>query len=222
MPTWDELWKQERFIKKGPASEVYNFFQLLESDFEERPLRFWDLCCGAGRHTLLAAKVGMDTYATDNAARAIEITKNRLEANGLEGRVELADMTECPWPDVRFHGVLAWGAIHHNTLDNIKKTVANVHEHMIPGGYFMLNLISTKANSYGQGREIEPGTYLREDEVEGGIPHHYFDEEGVRELFANWKIEILAENIVKYLEKSNNFSDSNPFSWTNWSLLAKP
>ena len=70
------------------------------------------------------------------------------------------------------------------------------------------------------GKEIEKNTFVRMDGSEAGVPHHYFDEQELRDLFKKWKVISLAEVIVTYLKAEIDFSD-NPFPYTKWNVIVK-
>ena len=222
MATWNELFMDETNIKRVPEPEVYGLSGSLEKLFAERPLRLWDLCCGAGRHTVALARLGHDVYASDNAPKAVELTREWLAKMNLQAQVQLADMTVCPWPKVTFHGVISWDALYHNTLANIRRAVKEVYARLAPGGLFMGTFMSTKADLYGQGEEIEPDTFVclqRWGEKE--VPHHHFDEAGIRGLFKKWELVSLAEQVITYLERGEDFLQNNPFPYTKWGVLAR-
>lgn len=221
MPTWDELFKDEKFRAFAPESEVYKLFKLAEANFPERPLRVWDLGCGAGRHTVALAQMGADVYASDISPTAVELTRGALEKLNLRGQAVLADMSENPWRDRTFHAVLSWDAIHHNTLAAIRASVGEVFKRLVPGGLFMGTILSDKAGNYGKGREIEPGTFIDDEGIESGVPHHFFDEAGIRDLFQNWEFIILAEEITRYVEAGERFWEWTPFRFTKWNILAR-
>ena len=221
MPTWEELFSEGKLIARQPQHEVLKFAMRLESIFPNRRLRIWDLCCGAGRHTRTLAARGHPVFASDVSPSGIELTRELLSGQNLEATLEVSDMTACPWPNERFHGVLSWDAIHHNTIDSIRRTVNMVHDQLIPGGCFLLTLKSTKADSYGMGREIELGTYIRDDGVEAGVPHHFFTESEVRDLFDGWDLLVLVEQIMDYRVRGDDFYDSNPFAYTRWGVLVR-
>jgi len=222
MNTWNELFLDEKNIKRAPESEVYRFIVALEELFSERPLRIWDLCCGAGRHTVMMAKLGHEVYASDNAPNAIRLTRQWLTDMKLQAQVELADMTVFPWPEATFHGVISWDALHHNTLGNIRRVTDEVYARLIPGGLFIGTFMSTKADLYGEGEEIESDTFVcRERGGEEDVPHHHFDESGIRDLFKDWELLSLAEQVINYVVRGNNFKEYNPFPYTTWGVLAK-
>ena len=222
MGSWNELFMDEKNIKRAPEVEVYRFTVSLEKLFTERPLRIWDLCCGGGRHTVAMARLGHEVYASDNAPNAIDLTRQWLAKMNLQAEVQLADMTVCPWPKVTFHGVISWDALYHNTLDNIRRAIEQIHARLVPGGLFMATLKSTKADLYGEGDEIEPDTFICPRRWgEEDVPHHYFDESGIRDLFKKWELVSLAEQVITYAERGEDFLEDNPFPYTTWGVLTR-
>jgi cyclopropane fatty-acyl-phospholipid synthase-like methyltransferase len=221
MNSWNELFLDEKNRAKIPASEVHKFVLVLEKLFSARPLNLWDLCCGAGRHTILLAKLGHRIYASDIAPNAVELTGKWLEEENLEATLAVEDMTICPWPEVKFHGIVCWGSLPHNTLAHIRKTIDMMYEQLVPGGMFVGTMRSLKADTYGHGKEIEPHTFIPDEGKEKGIIHHFSDESEVRELFRKWELVSLVEQVMTYAEKGENFMEYNPFPFTNWGILAK-
>jgi SAM-dependent methyltransferase len=221
MTIWNELFKDDENIARAPESEIYRFVKYLERVFTIRPLLLWDLCCGAGRHSAVMADLGHSVYVSDSAPRAIDLTLQLLSEAGLTAETAVSDMTVCPWPNLLFHGVVSWDSLYHNTLGNIQKTVNEIHTHLVPKGLFMVNLKSTKADTYGEGKEIEKNTFVPLEGAEAGMPHHFFDEEGIRRLFEKWEIKILVERIMTYRQRCDNFFEANPFHYTTWCVLAQ-
>jgi len=221
MPDWNELFTDEKNIERIPESTIYRFARSLEESIKVRPLRVWDLCCGAGRHTVSLARMGCKVYASDKSPNALILTREWLDEIGLHAVFEESDMTVCPWPNVSFHGVISWDALHHNTLDNIRKAIDEIQTHLVPGGLFLGTLKSTRADSYGKGRQIEPDTYVPDEGMEEGVPHHFFDESALKDLFKDWEFISLAEQVVNYVHRGDNFREHNPFSYTHWCILAR-
>ncbi len=221
MATWDKLFLDEKFIAALPQPEVYKFVKVLEGIFPDSPLLIWDFCCGAGRHTVLMSQMGHNVYGTDISENGINHTQKWLESNGLKATLKVADMTDNLFKDMNFHGAVSWDALHHNTIDNINKAVENVYESLCEGGMFMVSLLSTKSGKADlRGKEIEKNTFVREAGPEAGVPHHYFDEQGTRELFKKWQIISLADIDVTYIEENIHYL-SNPFPYTKWNVIVK-
>lgn len=85
----------------------------------------------------------------------------------------------------------------------------------------MISLLSTKSGKKGlRGKEIENNTFVMENGSEAGVPHHYFDEQGIRELFRKWEIVSLADIDVTYIEEKIHYL-SNPFPYTKWNVIVK-
>ncbi|MFH1864947.1 MAG: class I SAM-dependent methyltransferase [Candidatus Eisenbacteria bacterium] len=221
MATWNELFERGEGVARFPEREVQEFVSLLERRFTERPLRIWDLCCGAGRHTVAMAARGHEIFASDIAAHGVALTEKWLSELGLSARTAVADMTECPWPDATFHGAVSWDSLHHNTLGNILAALHVVRERLEFGGLLLTTLKSTRADWFGMGTEIEPGTFAHDSGREAGVPHHYFDEDGVRSAFAGWELLSLVELRCDYLERPQDGPDANPFRYTAWGVLAR-
>jgi len=86
---------------------------------------------------------------------------------------------------------------------------------------FMASLLNTKSGRVDlRGKEIEKNTFVRQDGPEAGVPHHYFDEQGIRDLFKKWKIVSMAEIVVTYIEENINYL-SNPFPYTKWNVIVQ-
>lgn len=221
MATWNELFLNEKFIASLPQPEVYKFIKVLEDTFPDKPLSIWDFCCGAGRHTLLISQMGHSAYGSDISENGIKYTQKRLERNGLIATLKVADMIDNPYKDLNFHGAISWDALHHNSIKNITNAVNNVYENLFDGGMFMVSLLSTKAGRADlRGKEIEENTFVREDGPEKGVPHHYFNEQGIRDLFKKWKIISLVDISVTYIEENIDYSIS-PFPYTKWNVIVQ-
>lgn len=220
MATWNELFERDECVARFPERDVQEFVSLLERRFTERPLRIWDLCCGAGRHSVAIAARGHDVFASDAAPRGVALARERLAKLGLAAATAVADMTECPWPDVRFHGVVGWDALHHNLLPEILEALETARVSLVPDGLLLATLKSTRADSYGEGAEIEPGTFVRGTGPEAGVPHHFFNEREVREALGEWELLSLVERVCDYRERAPGFVELNPFPYTVWGVLA--
>ena len=120
-----------------------------------------------------------------------------------------------------FHGVVSWNVLHHNRLATIRDSVSQVYRSLIPGGILMVTLKSDKADFAGQGVEIEPGTFIHDIGDESGVPHHYFNEAGIRDLFAGWEFMVLAEQVITHLARPDRFWEYTPIPFTNWGIVAK-
>jgi len=95
MATWNELFFDEKNIAVLPQPEIYKFAKKVEGIFPGEKLKFWDFCCGAGRHTILLSSLGYDTnkpisiykvecYCTKDS---LGNAANRVSREGGQGRM---------------------------------------------------------------------------------------------------------------------------------------
>jgi len=185
MPEWDELFKDEQFRWQEPQDHVVAFVQELKQRSARRIL---DLGFGAGRHVIYLAREGFEVYGTDISPRGLEYTGAWLRQEGLHADLKLSDMTVIPYPDQHFDAIVSTYVIHHNTLDNIRRCVAEMHRVLVPGGRVLATVQSKRGYRHGRGQEIEPDTFIPDTGVDAGIPHHFFDEARLRDLFAAFTV----------------------------------
>ena len=121
MPHWDELFAEGKPVARYPERAVQEFVSLLERSFAERPLRIWDHCCGAGRHTVAMASRGHRVFASDGSPRGVALLRQELAELGLAADTAVADMGVCPWPGAVFHGAVSWDSLHHNVVSGIRE-----------------------------------------------------------------------------------------------------
>ncbi|MEP6811483.1 MAG: class I SAM-dependent methyltransferase [Actinomycetota bacterium] len=71
--------------------------------------------CGSGIAVQLFAEAGANVTAVDLTPWAVETTRARLAAFGLEGTVREADGESLPFDEASFDLVFSWGVIHHTS-----------------------------------------------------------------------------------------------------------
>ena len=95
-----------------------------------------DAGCGSGIATQLFAEAGANVTAIDLTEWAVETTRRRLTAFGLDGAVLQADAEQLPFPDRSFDLVFSWGVIHHSSdMDRALRELVRVCR---PGGELVL------------------------------------------------------------------------------------
>lgn len=185
MPTWDELFKQEEFRWKEPHERVVELVPILrERGFH----RVYDLGCGTGRHLVFLAHAGFEVYGSDISEMALKYSHDWLRREGLRARLTRADMTLIPYPDGFFDAVISLYVIYHNTLNQMKKAVAEIHRVLRPGGLALLTFMSKRNYRYGRGKQLEPDTFVPDLGPDEGIPHHFSDREEIESLLSGFHL----------------------------------
>jgi SAM-dependent methyltransferase len=155
-----------------PHEKLSEFTSLFN---RHKTARILDLGCGTGRHTVVLAKDGFDTYGCDISENGLAYAFEWLKREGLSAHLDRMDMTNLDYPDGYFDGVISFFVIYHNPLSKIRQTISSIYRILQPGGWAYLSFLSKRGYRYGHGQEIEPNTYLTTDGDDAGQPHHYSD-----------------------------------------------
>jgi ubiquinone/menaquinone biosynthesis C-methylase UbiE len=106
-------------------------------DFDKlRDKRVLDVGIGSGIATQMFAEAGANVTGVDLTEWAVETTRRRLAAFGLDGDVQQADAEQLPFADASFDLVFSWGVIHHSSdMDRALRELVRVTR---PGGGVVL------------------------------------------------------------------------------------
>lgn len=210
---WNELYADDRYCLKDPAREVVEIEPLLESIGARRIL---DLGYGAGRHIVYLARKGYEMYGTDISSRGEQITQAWLKKEGLRAELRMSDMSEIPYDNDHFCACINRGVITHNRLEGIRACISEMNRTLRPGGVVMCTFISTESSEFGKGVEVERNTWVPQEGIESGVPHHFVDEVEVRELMS------VFEPVSVYHMKHGAIVDSGtPYTSAHWVYVGK-
>lgn len=120
---WDRIWGKTGAgeLWSQPDPDVEALIPILRDEGKSRAL---DLGCGMGRHTVLLAAAGFETYATDSSEQGIERCRSWLRAEGLEATTTLSRMTVLDYPDDFFDFVVSWNVTYHAVRADMASTLA--------------------------------------------------------------------------------------------------
>jgi 2-polyprenyl-3-methyl-5-hydroxy-6-metoxy-1,4-benzoquinol methylase len=105
---------QPRYMRltAGPSGQPFSLFVDFDALEGKEVL---DVGCGSGIATQMLAEAGANVTAIDLTDWAVETTRKRLQAFGLQGDVRREDAEQLPFADASFDLVFAWGVIHHSS-----------------------------------------------------------------------------------------------------------
>jgi len=189
---WDKIWGRasEDALWSLPDPDVEALIPRLR---EEGVVRVLDLGCGMGRHTVLFAAAGFETYATDASEQGIERCRAWLDAERLDATTTLSPMRTIDYPDGFFDFAISWNVVYHAMRADLAATLAEVHRVLRPNGLLYLTLNSTRNNKFAVGAETEPGTFDDPARGQGHHLHHYSDRADAEDLLAAWQVETMEE-----------------------------
>ncbi|MCA1711768.1 MAG: class I SAM-dependent methyltransferase [Actinobacteria bacterium] len=78
-----------------------------------RGQRVLEIGVGMGSDLVRWARAGARVTGVDLTARAVELSRERLAGEGLEGTVTRADAEHLPFADGTFDVIWSWGVLHH-------------------------------------------------------------------------------------------------------------
>ena len=119
-----------------PFSRFVDFASLAGHDVLE-------VGCGSGFAVQLFAEAGARTTAVDLTDWAVETTRARLDAFGLEGDVRRGDGEDLPFPDASFDLVFSWGVIHHSS--DMEAALQELVRVCRPGGRLVLMVYNRRS-----------------------------------------------------------------------------
>lgn len=225
---WEPIWREHgaQWELLPPEPRVAELAGRLK---REGGRRVHDLGCGLGRHLLLFAAEGLETYGSDVSPTAITTCERRLREAGLTATVTRTEMTAIPPPDGYFDAVVAWNVLYHGRTDTILRTIRGARDRLRGGGYLLATFISTNDGQCARTRELladgraeepEPGTFVIPGDTvtDKALPHHYSTEEEIREtLLAGFAVLELDE----LREDGHTDCEGNPYLSAHWFVLAR-
>jgi ubiquinone/menaquinone biosynthesis C-methylase UbiE len=102
--------------------------------------------CGSGIAAQMFAEAGADLTAVDLTPWAVDTTRARLAAFGLDGTVQEADGENLPFADASFDLVFSWGVIHHSS--NMERALRELVRVCRPGGKVVLMVYNRRSLFY--------------------------------------------------------------------------
>jgi len=184
MKNWGALYREHGVVQREPSAKVVEsvaFFQ------RSKAKTILDLGCGTGRHAALFQKNGFNVFGCDSSASALSIARAMLP----QAEFQQCDMGWLPYREQCFDGIVCHAVIQHGTVAAIRKTIAEIHRVLKCGGALFLTVISTEHPEYLTGQEIEPGTKMNIEAIDGDMPHHYFTDSEMKDFFGSFAIERL-------------------------------
>jgi SAM-dependent methyltransferase len=192
----DDFWKV-------PSEDVYYY----ASRWQNKNYKsFLDLGCGLGRHSILFAENGFDTYSFDLSQYGIEALKQKAEELKLNIKTTLGDINNLPYETGSFDCLLAYHVISHTNTEGIKGIITEIYRVLKSGGEFYITLCSKNSPSFKDETNIrvDDNTIIKTEEPEKNVPHFYSNLSEVRKLLKDFEL-------IRIRQIEDIFDDSS--SW---------
>lgn len=220
---WIMLHKNTRYRPKYPSEIVVQF--VFRNFLRDGKTKILDLGCGAGRHVFFMGNEKIIPYGVDFSDEGIEYTKEMLKEYGLNQYVEnmkVASLTDLPFEEEVFDGIICYGVLYYLDIQNIKKAVHEMNRVLKKGGKVLLVVRTIDDYRYQDGKQVsaEKNTIIVDEVSEGKCAHsengmlmHFFEEEELRKLFSEF-----VNVTIDYIKETH---DNEAFCDCNYVLVAE-
>jgi ubiquinone/menaquinone biosynthesis C-methylase UbiE len=188
------------FLKIVWPQSVYRFLSIIERTELDRKI----LDCGAGgpRPPLaLFHKYGYETHGIDISESAIIASEKFADEHGVNLNIIKGDMREIPFDDSSFSFVFSQNSICHLTKKDIMKSIQEMGRVLRPGGYLLVDFMSTESSYYGSpslGEEVGSGEYQYTDDDGEIVLHSFHSDNEPGKYFSEFeiirKVKTVSEN----------------------------
>jgi ubiquinone/menaquinone biosynthesis C-methylase UbiE len=182
---WERIYRERGDLRFKVLPIVARASKLFRERKYERIL---DLACGTGKHSIYLAKKGFLVCATDSSLTGLKIAREKAASLGVDNiSFQQHDMRGIPFCDGFFDAVICTWAIYHGTIAQIQQTIDEIYRVLRFNGVVITDFLSVDTQSYGQGREIEKGTFIGEKYNEEDVPLHYSNREDIPAFFREFR-----------------------------------
>lgn len=154
-----------------------------------------DVGAGKGRHAMFFAKNGLKSCAVDFSKDGIDYISAKSKESNLEIDARVADMTELPFDNESFDGVICFHTIYHSDYQGVKKALSEIHRVLKPGGEAYITFNAKDNPNFIEEQSVDGYTMIPDEGMEKGIPHCYVDAKDIFEIMDGFDIISLNETI---------------------------
>ena len=169
---WERAYRQEHPLWRGPSDLHLN-------NLKGRVL---ELGCGDGKTAIAMVETGLNVVGLDLSRAALTTSRKRIVSEKLY--LVQGDAIELPFKEGSFDSIAAVHFIDHFLSTDRQKVVREIDRVLATDGVIIGRFFSTKDMRFGNGRRIEPNTFLRKN----GIFNHYFIEDEILDLFTGYSV----------------------------------
>jgi SAM-dependent methyltransferase len=187
---WDKIYKD--YEKKGGDYATLgrglnpDFMEFVDStDFPVK--KAFDIGHGTGHYMVWLKVRGWEANGIDSSETAHNMAEKALGQDNLV----LDDVYKYQIPKNKFGLVLSVHAIHHGLKPQVETAVSSVYEGLVNGGWIYLTLpvndVHKQWHTHKNSKLIAPGTFAPASGPEKDLPHSFYTEDEVKELFSKYQ-----------------------------------
>ena len=179
---WDNTWEkiyQEKDWGKYPPEELVRFMM---RNYKGKQAKVLDLGCGTGAATWFLSREGFNAYGIDGSETAIQKAKQRFQQENLKGEFVVGDFIKLNYPDNFFDCIIDISSLQHNSLEDLKLILEEVHRVLKPEGK-IFSMMANQNSIINQDVNIHSERYI-----------HRVNKEEVNTLFSKFNNLIIDES----------------------------
>lgn len=194
MPTiWDKIYQDYQQGGKAWATiegeVIPHFVEFLNDNTFDKKSAL-EIGCGTGKYLLFLQKAGFKVTGIDNSPTAIKMSKQNLVINAELIEV---DMFKYEIEKNKYDLIFSIFSLNHGFKDQIKKAIDKIYSALLPGGKIFITLPEIKNvdtwNTFrdGNAEDLGNGTFAPKTGPEKGLPHSFFTEQEIKDMFGKFK-----------------------------------
>jgi tellurite methyltransferase len=205
---WDNRWADEiirqDWIKPEPL--VVDSLPFL---VQRNVWTVLDIGCGIGRHAIYLAGHGFEVTGIDLSESGLDTARQTTREAGVAVDYRPGDFTDLPVDANSVDLAIAWNVIYHGDERVVQQAISEIQRVLKPGGLFLGTMISKRHDRYGDGTEVEPNTFIVEDDDEKAHAHFYCNDRELITLLDGFQLFLLQDR-----------QQREPGTW-HWEFLAE-
>jgi SAM-dependent methyltransferase len=150
---------------------------------------------GYGRNAKPFIDNNMEVTGVEISQTAINIARQ----NGINNKIYHGSVSEMPFENKLYDGVVSFALIHLLNEDERKKFINDCYNHLKPGGYMIFTAVSEKAPMYGNGTKLAENYY----ETTYGVKLFFYDSKSIEKEFGNYGLVDFVDIDEIYKENPN-------------------
>lgn len=205
MNSWDRVYSEGRSLLFWPDEM---FVRELKCMSQIQDLKALDIGCGAGRHALLMADIGMQVKGIDSSRASVDMARVRAGDRGLDNvafeNVSLQQLNE---EDSSFDVIVVWGVIHYLSAKDQTLILAKIYQLLKHGGVLLATLRSTRDSRCDVNHRLAPNRYRAKyfdagQDTEKEMIMSFWNEIEVRSMLSGYQRVILGHRDLEPISDS--------------------
>ena len=186
---WDTRAKKEPYVFGKEPTLVGT---MAGEELKKRKLKtILDIGCGYGRDTFYLAKKGFSVTGIDISPQMIEQARQWADEEDLNVNYIVGNFLECNL-ERAYDAVTSFNFLHLFLEKERRQLAKKMYVAIRSEGLLITSNFSINEPQYGQGKEVEPNTFLNKGRIA-----HFFTEDEIKDLFSSFNIVSLRKEKFK-------------------------